>query len=60
MNEHRVGAVEPPPWKGRGAGGGSMPLLRTRRGWGCCEIFLGQEGVGVVVTMGSRVGGSPL
>ena len=37
MKERRGGAVEPPPWRGRGTGGGSRPLLRTRRGGSGCD-----------------------
>ncbi len=31
MKERRGGAVEPPPWRGRGTGGGSRPLLMKER-----------------------------
>ena len=42
LNERapEIGAVEPPPWRGRGTGGGLKLLLRTRRSCGGCEILI--------------------
>ena len=44
MKERRGGAVEPPPWRGRGTEGGLKPFLTTRKGAGWLGIIAKRRG----------------